>query len=180
MRMLVFCTVDEPTLMNSPLSSTLSRRACVVSGSSATSSRNMVPPSASSKYPFLVATAPVNAPFSWPKSSESIVPSGMAPQFTAMYFACLRGDPAWMICGKNSFPVPLSPVTSTDRSIGATRRARCTAPISAGALPTMPQRALACCTWLLMSEIAVIFCRGADRFLLSGILRAPCHRCRIL
>ncbi len=30
------------------------------------------------------ATAPVNAPFSWPKSSLSIVPSGMAPQLTAM------------------------------------------------------------------------------------------------
>ncbi len=30
--------------------------------------------------------APVKDPFSCPKSSESIVPSGIAPQFTAMYY----------------------------------------------------------------------------------------------
>jgi hypothetical protein len=48
-----------------------------------------------------------------------------------------------MICGKNSFPDPLSPVTNTDKSIGATRTARCTAAINAAALPTMPKRCLA-------------------------------------
>ena len=36
--------------------------------------------------------APVNDPFSWPKSSESIVPSGIAPQLTAMYLLCLRAE----------------------------------------------------------------------------------------
>ena len=34
------------------------------------SSRNSVPPSASSKRPLRCASAPVNAPFSWPNSSE--------------------------------------------------------------------------------------------------------------
>ena len=177
MRMLVFCTVEEPTFMNSPLSSTRSRRAWVVSGSSATSSRNIVPPSASSKYPLRDDTAPVNAPFSWPNNSESIVPSGMAPQFTAIYLECLRGEPAWIIWGKNSLPEPLSPVTSTDRSIGATRNALCMAAIKAGALPMMPHRALACCTWADMSEIAVIFFCGVRKYWLSGIRRALC-RCR--
>ena len=41
----------------------------------------MVPPSASAKRPFLLATAPVNAPFTWPKSSDSSSDSGMRPQF---------------------------------------------------------------------------------------------------
>ena len=40
------------------------------------SSRNSVPPSASSKRPFFRCSAPVNAPFSWPNSSASIRLSG--------------------------------------------------------------------------------------------------------
>jgi len=36
----------------------------VVKGNSPTSSKNIVPPSATSKYPFLVEVAPVKAPFS--------------------------------------------------------------------------------------------------------------------
>ena len=43
---------------------------------------------ASPKYPFRSPIAPVNAPFSCPNSSESIVPSGMAPQLTAIYCPC--------------------------------------------------------------------------------------------
>lgn len=82
--------------------------------------------------------APVNEPFSCPKSSESIVPSGIAPQLTAIYLECLRDENPCMILGKNSLPVPLSPVTNTERSIGATCMARETAAISPGALPTMP------------------------------------------
>ena len=33
---------------------------------------------------------PMKAPFTCPNNSESIVPSGIAPQFTAMYLLCLR------------------------------------------------------------------------------------------
>ena len=105
-----------------------------------TSSRNIVPPSASSKYPLRASVAPVKAPFSCPKSSESIVPSGMAPQFTAIYLACLRAEYACIICGKNSFPTPLSPTTSTDRSVGATRRATLKARFSSSELPIIPKR----------------------------------------
>ena len=52
------------------------------SGSSPTSSRNSVPPSACSNQPLRRVTAPVNAPCSWPNSSESISSGAIAPQFT--------------------------------------------------------------------------------------------------
>jgi hypothetical protein len=44
----------------------------------------MVPPSHSSNLPSRWAVAPVNEPFSWPKSSLSIRLSGIAAQLTAM------------------------------------------------------------------------------------------------
>ena len=72
---------DLPNLIN---------RACVDCGNSATSSKKMVPPFATSKYPLRASCAPVNEPFSCPNNSESIVPSGIAPQFTAMNEPCLR------------------------------------------------------------------------------------------
>ena len=46
------------------------------------SSRNSVPPSASSMRPTRLNSAPVNAPFSWPKSSLSSSPSLSAAQLT--------------------------------------------------------------------------------------------------
>ena len=141
----VFSTLEEPTLMNSPLSSTRNKRAWVGKGNSPTSSRKIVPPLASPKYPFRSPIAPVNAPFSWPNSSESIVPSGMAPQFTAMYCPCLRRLYWCIICGKLSFPTPLSPVISTDKSVGATWIAISMARISASLLPMMPKRNFTCC-----------------------------------
>jgi hypothetical protein len=55
---------------------------CMCSGSSATSSRNRVPPSAAWNRPSLSAWAPVKLPFLWPKNSLSISSAGIAPQFT--------------------------------------------------------------------------------------------------
>ena len=52
------------------------------SGSSPTSSRKIVPRSASSKRPMRRSSAPVNAPLTCPNSSLSISPAEMAPQFT--------------------------------------------------------------------------------------------------
>jgi hypothetical protein len=49
-----------------------------------------------------------------------MVPSGMAPQFTAMYFPCFLCDKAWIILGILYLPTPLSPVTNTEMSVGAT------------------------------------------------------------
>src|SRR5690606_245362 len=106
----------------------------------------MVPPSASSKYPLRVCVAPVKAPFSCPKSSESMVPSGMAPQFTAMYLACLRWESAWMILGIASLPTPLSPVTNTEISVGATWMAFSMARLSFTSLPMISKRCLMDCT----------------------------------
>ena len=60
-------------------------------GSSPTSSRKRVPPSAASKSPTRFRSAPVKAPFSWPKSSLSRRDSGSAAQFTATKGPARRG-----------------------------------------------------------------------------------------
>ena len=58
--------------------------ACMGRLSSPTSSRKMEPPSAISKRPLRIATAPVNEPFSWPNSSLSTMFSGSAAQLNLM------------------------------------------------------------------------------------------------
>ena len=60
------------------------------SASSPISSRNSVPPFATSNRPGLLALAPVNAPFTWPNSSLSSRFSGIAPQLTATNGASRR------------------------------------------------------------------------------------------
>ena len=55
----VLMTFEDPTLMNSPVSSTLSRRTWVERGNSATSSRKMVPSWADSNRPTRARSAPV-------------------------------------------------------------------------------------------------------------------------
>ncbi len=84
------------------------------------SSRKMVPLSARSNLPLRWATALVNAPFSWPKSSLSISSSGMAAQLTS-----IKGFPdllesRCMLRATNSLPVPFSPVISTHELEGPT------------------------------------------------------------
>ena len=73
---------DEPTRSNSPVSSTRSSFGCWLSGTLAISSRNSVPPSASSKRPTRSVFASVNAPFTWPNSSLSNTPSDRPPALT--------------------------------------------------------------------------------------------------
>ncbi len=77
------------------------------------SSRKSVPPSASWKRPRFSRTAPVKAPRSWPKSSDSSSASGSAPQLMETNFFSLRMEPKWIALAMTSLPVPLSPVTST-------------------------------------------------------------------
>ena len=60
-----------------------SSRVCASSGMSPISSRNSVPPCACSKRPTPRAVAPVNEPFSWPKSSLSINSRGIAAMLMA-------------------------------------------------------------------------------------------------
>src|SRR5690606_24787442 len=52
----------------------------------------------------------------------------------------------WMIFGMLSFPTPLSPVTRTEISVGATWIAFSTARFSFGSFPRMPKRCLVACT----------------------------------
>ena len=65
---------------------------CMVGVVSEISSRKRVPPSASEKRPRLSLTAPVKAPRSWPKSSDSSSVSGSAPQLIETNFLSLRID----------------------------------------------------------------------------------------
>ena len=83
------------------------------------SSRNRVPPCASSKRPLRSPAAPVKAPFSWPNSSLSSKLSVSAAQFTLMKAASLRGLRKWMARAIASLPVPLSPRSSTVAREGA-------------------------------------------------------------
>jgi hypothetical protein len=68
------------------------------------------------------------------------VPSGMAPQFTAMKGLCFLADNAWMICENTSLPTPLSPFIKTERSVLATCVAMFNAWFNAGALPIIAKR----------------------------------------
>jgi hypothetical protein len=58
----------------------------------AISSRNSVPPSASSKQPVRSARASMNAPLTWPNSSLSRTPSESPPELTAMNARPARAD----------------------------------------------------------------------------------------
>ncbi len=79
------------------------------------SSRKSVPPSACSKRPRRIASAPVKAPFSWPKSSDSSRSDAIAEVLSAMKGAFPRGLCRCSARATSSLPVPDSPVTSTDR-----------------------------------------------------------------
>ncbi len=79
-----------------------------------------MPPSASSKRPRRCWVAPVNAPFSWPKSSLSTSSRGSAAQFTFTSGRSRRGLRSWIARATSSLPVPVSPSTSTVLSVAAT------------------------------------------------------------
>jgi len=87
--------------------------------------RPAAPPSAASNRPSRRWVAPVNAPFSWPKSSEAMRDSGIAAQLTRMNALLALGDRLCMARAINCLPVPVSPVMRTVESTRATRaRAR--------------------------------------------------------
>jgi hypothetical protein len=114
---------------------------CSASGSSPISSRNSVPPSASLEEALLAPGAPVNAPFSWPKSSLSMSASGSAPQFTTTNGALLRWAPSWSARATTLLAgAALARDQHAARRASATRstslRTRCMASL----LPMMPRR----------------------------------------
>ena len=87
---------------------------------SPTSSRNRVPWCASSKRPTFWPMAPVKAPFSWPNSSLSRRPVGMAAQLSLTKVRSRRGLRSCRARATSSLPVPVSPRMRTVESVGAT------------------------------------------------------------
>ena len=106
-----------PTRVNPPSCKTRSNRVWASGGISPISSRKSVPPLAWAKRPSMRRSAPVNAPFSWPKSSDSIKSRGMAAILSATNGPFLRKPRSWSARATTSLPVPLSPVIITDRSV---------------------------------------------------------------
>ncbi len=74
-----------------------------------------MPRSACSNLPICFSVAPVNDPFSWPNSSDSISSSGIAAQLTCTNRSRLRRLLRWIARATSSLPVPLSPRISTRR-----------------------------------------------------------------
>ena len=81
-----------------------------------------MPPEAASNLPGRQPSAPVKEPFSCPKSSPSTSDWGIAPQSTGTNGPDARGLMRWIARATTSFPEPVSPVISTVKSVGATRR----------------------------------------------------------
>ncbi len=85
---------------------------------SAISSSNSVPRLASSNLPMRRRSAPVKAPRSWPNSSLSRRPEGIAPQFNVMSGCFDLGLSEWMRLAATSLPTPVSPSITTLASRG--------------------------------------------------------------
>ena len=96
-----------------------------------------MPPSAAAKRPILLATAPVNDPFTWPNSSDSIRPSGIAPQFTDTNGLSRRCPLKWMARATSSLPVPVSPVIMAVAGLSAIFRMVSKTSTICGLLPMM-------------------------------------------
>ena len=94
---------------------------CAVADSSPISSRNRVPPSASSNLPALSRTAPVKAPRTCPNTSDSKRFSAIAVQVTSTNGLSARADLLWMDRASSVLPDPVSPDRSTVASLGAIR-----------------------------------------------------------
>ena len=140
---------DDPTRSNSPSCSTRRSLPCISSGRSPISSRKSVPPSASSKRPWRRLTAPVNAPFSCPKSSLSIRLGGSAAQFTRTSTRDRRRLRSCTARANSSLPVPVSPSSRTAQLSGATWASRSRASRITALSPTISSK-----SWnVLMSSL---------------------------
>ena len=79
-----------------------------------------MPLSATWNLPLRWLIAPVNAPFTWPKSSLSATDSASAAQFKYSSGLLARADCWWICLAINSLPVPVSPKINTLSSVSAT------------------------------------------------------------
>ncbi len=110
---------------------------------SPTSSRKIVPPSASTNLPVCLRSAPVNEPRSWPKSSDSMRLSGIAAQFTCTNGPAFTSEPSWIARATSSLPVPLGPTMRTVAGVGAAFATSASSRRIASLFPTrrvMPRR----------------------------------------
>ena len=96
-----------------------------------------MPRSACSNLPICFSVAPVNDPFSWPNSSDSISSSGIAAQLTCTNRSRLRRLLRWIVRATSSLPTPLSPRSSTVALVGAARLIASQICRSAGLSPTI-------------------------------------------
>ena len=150
---------------------------CVVASISPISSRNSVPPCASSMRPMRRSCAPVKAPRSWPNSSDSRSVAGNAAQFTVTSGPRARGLFWWIAFAASSLPVPLSPVMSTVVFAGATAWMVSKTSFMDGASPMMfwtPNfwsRRL--CSWVFSTSRAVRFSARWMRSSSSSICSLP-------
>jgi hypothetical protein len=90
--------------------------------------------------PSFAVSAPVKAPLMWPKSSDSMSPCESAAQLTATKGFSLRGEFTWIARATSSFPVPLSPRTSTVAWLDDTWRRTSNTRCMALDWPMMPSR----------------------------------------
>ena len=74
-----------------------------------------------SKAPTRSAAAPVNAPLTWPNSSDSMSVRGTPARSHTTSGPRARGEARWMASAHSSLPVPVSPSMSTGSSEPATR-----------------------------------------------------------
>ncbi len=75
------------------------------------SSKKIEPPEAASNSPFLLATAPVKAPLTWPNRLLSSRSGGIEPELTVTKGPSARREWWWIALATSSLPVPLSPST---------------------------------------------------------------------
>src|SRR5690606_8866818 len=119
----------DPAVLEHPQQADLRRW-----GSSPTSSRKSVPPSARSNQPLRWPTAPVKLPASWPNSSESTSSGGIAPQLIRRNGPRARRDRECTARATTSLPDPVSPRINTgasDRATWATCSMTARSPVSA-------------------------------------------------
>ena len=132
---MISCT--PPTRRNFRSSSTRNNLACISVLVEDISSRNRIPPSATSIRPGLRFVAPVKAPASCPKSSDSIIVSGSAAQLMGTKGLSARGPAMRMTLAIISLPVPVSPVMSTETEAAAARSASSAMRAISGVSPTI-------------------------------------------
>ena len=120
MRTSAFLSLLPPVGLYRLASKARSSICCTSNGRLPISSRNNVPPAASSQTPNLLLSAPVNAPFSCPNSSDAASSFDSRPQSTAMNGLPARLLLACIFSAMCSLPVPLSPNIRTLMSVAAT------------------------------------------------------------